>query len=237
MDEGAPLLMVASIDAHSPEVYAKVKGKDSLSIVRKNLRRLIYLRNKAGANCPINIQFQFVVQPGNSNETKSFLQYWTDLLKCQGGEHYHDEIMFKRLSVDGGAKGQAAADKMYVDSVQNQGITAGKYGPVTVCTWEERPWQRDDHHQSKRKACPGLWYTPVIRQDGMLMMCCADLQGELQLGSLQNKGFVELWNGEIAQAKRREHLAGKFSGVCHHCGGINWYSLPNQATESMLLRN
>ena len=224
-----PLLLVASIDAHSPEAYERVKGKDALSVVRKNLRRLLRIRNQIGADCPINLQLQFVVQEGNAHETNDFLQYWTDLLQCQGGEFWHDEIMFKRLSVDGGGAGQAEADRLYVQSVQQQGIRSGEYNGLQVCVWENRPWQRDDEHQEERNPCPALWATPVIRHDGRLMMCCADLQGDMSLGSLQEHSFLDLWNGTEAQRLRTEHLQGAFEGACKHCGGINWYSLPERA--------
>ncbi len=234
-ENSAPLLLVASIDANSKEVYGKVKGKDALSLVRNNIRRFLRLRKKAGQDCPINLQVQFVVQPGNAHETIDFLKYWSDLLHCQGGDHWHDEIMFKRLSVDGGAKGQAAADHLYVQSVQKKGILTKKIGSVNICTWEDRPWQRDDQNQDSRGPCPGLWYTPVIRHDGSLMMCCADLQGELSLGSLQNSRFLDLWNGKKASFKRRQHIKGQFEGVCQHCGGINWYKLPAKVQEQVEL--
>jgi hypothetical protein len=90
--------------------------------------------------------------------------------------------------------------------------------------WEDRPWQRDDAHAA-RGACPGLWLTPVVRQDGHLMMCCADLRGELDLGSLAEASFRELWEGPKATAARLAHLAGRFEGVCAGCGGVNWYTL------------
>ena len=144
--------------------------------------------------------------------------------------------MFKRLSVDGGAKGQSAADDLYVQSVQKKGISTKKIGTVNICTWEDRPWQRDDQNQVSRGPCPGLWFTPVIRHDGSLMMCCADLQGELSLGSLQGNRFLDLWNGNKASLKRRQHMTGKFEGVCQHCGGINWYQLPESIQDKVLLK-
>jgi hypothetical protein len=63
----------------------------------------------------------------------------------------------------------------------------------------------------------------VIRHDGALMMCCADLGGELTLGSLADHSFETLWNGELATRRRMAHLEGRFEGVCAGCGGINWY--------------
>ena len=230
-----PMLLVASIDAASPEVYSQVKGKDRLKLVHENLRRFLRFRRKLQS--PVNLQVQFVVQEENGKEVLDFLTYWSDLFACQGGEFWHDEILFKRLSVDGGGEGQAAADLLYQKFVLDQGIRQEMKGHVQIQVWTKRPWQEDDAHIGTRTACPGLWMTPVIRHDGQLMMCCADLQGELNLGSLKAHHFLELWNGVKAQAERRRHLSGEFRGVCQGCGGINWYDLPEDAQELVQIRN
>ena len=54
----------------------------------------------------------------------------------------------------------------------------------------------------------------------------------MTLGSLAERSFRELWEGPTATAKRLEHLAGEFKGVCEGCGGINWY----ETTEAMKSR-
>ena len=218
---GVPLLLVFTLDAHTPETYAIVKGVDALERARRNIRHLIRMRRRTGG--AVNIQLQFVVQAGNEHEAGDFLDYWSDLLACQGGDQWHDELMFKRLSVGGGADGQAEADRLYEATMKRFGIRAGKVGGVHVNVWSQRPWVEDDGHKGARGACPGLWLTPVIRHDGGLMMCCADLRGELNLGSLADHGFRELWHGADATRARMAHLAGRFEGVCAGCGGINWY--------------
>ena len=60
------------------------------------------------------------------------------------------------------------------------------------------------------------------------MMCCADLRGELNLGSLAEHGFRDLWDGPQATGRRLAHLSGAFDGVCGGCGGINWYETTPQ---------
>ncbi len=224
---GPPLLLVLTIDAHTEATYADVKGVDALARVRRNVRHLIRARTRRQAR--LNLQFQFVVQEGNDHELAPFLRYWTDLLACQGDGPWHDEVMFKRLSVGGGGPGQGEADARYEQALASAGIAAGQRGPVQVCVWERRPWQHDDRAAATgRGACPGLWLTPVIRHDGALMMCCADLHSELNLGSLQQATFSELWHGARATQLRLDHLAGRFEGVCAGCGGINWYDLTPQ---------
>lgn len=226
-----PLLVVFTLDAQTPATYAAVKGQDALERVRRHVRHLVRARRARGAACRVNLQVQFVVQPVNAHEARSFLDFWLDLLACQGGEPWHDEILFKRLSVGGGSAGQAEADRLYEQTLARADIRAGERRGVHVLTWERRPWQQDDGHRGGRGPCPGLWLTPVIRHDGHLMMCCADLQGELDLGSLDETSFRTLWEGPAATAHRLAHLAGRFEGVCAGCGGINWYTLSEEQIE------
>ena len=103
--DGPPLLVVITIDAHTEPTYAHVKGVDALARVRRNVRHLIRARTRRQAR--LNLQFQFVVQEGNDHELAPFLQYWTDLLACQG-DGPGDEVMFKRLGVGGGGPGRVA---------------------------------------------------------------------------------------------------------------------------------
>lgn len=231
--DGPPLLLVFTLDAHSPAAYARVKGRDALDRVRRNVRRILRLRRQGGAR--VNVQVQFVVQDGNAEEAGDFLRYWQDLLGCQGGApQWHDEILFKRLSVGGGGPGQAAADERYERTMSRFGIAAGPQQGVQVHVWERRPWQADDREGPvERTACPGLWLTPVIRHDGVLVMCCADLGSELALGSLHERSFRELWTGASATQHRLSHLAGRFEGPCAGCGGINWYdTTPSMAADA-----
>ena len=226
-----PLLLVASIDAFSCDVYTKVKGFDRLHLVRQNLRRLLRLRKELCA--PVNLQLQFVVQDGNAHEAVQFREYWLDTLRCYGtSDIWHDEIMFKRLSVDGGAIGQKLADDLYEQSILQLGFCNEIIDGVQIQVWENKPWQSTeestkDSQDVKRTACPALWSTPVIRHDGALMLCCADLEGQMTLGNLWEKRFTNLWLSEVARMRRRAHLAGQFTDKCKDCGGVNWYSLPD----------
>lgn len=224
------LLLVFTIDAHTPHTYTKVKGADQLLLVRRNITRLLEMRAQYGRACRLNIQVQFVVQKGNAHECHSFLHYWKQKLMPHHA-FWHDEIMFKRLSVGGGAQGQAEADKLYERSIIEGGISSLHLPHIHLVYWKKRPWQHDDGHQEERGACPALWLTPVIRHDGALMVCCSDLQGTLSLGSLGEQSFLQLWYSQAAQDLREMHLEKKFEGVCLHCGGINWYELSQERIE------
>jgi radical SAM protein with 4Fe4S-binding SPASM domain len=235
--DGAPLLIVFSVDAFSTSTYIDVKGRDYRDVVYKNIRHLIRQRRKIGEKCHVNIQIQFVVQDRNYLEIPVFLEYFVDILGCQGSSQWHDEILFKPLSVDGGSIGQKSADHLYA-SILPLIEPYKKHKTVQIKTWDVRPWQQNQEMDSssknnkhQRSACPGLWMTPVIRHDGELLLCCADLQSEMSLGNLQHHSFGDLWNSRKAVQKRMEHLQGTFTGVCDDCGGINWYDLSKKQKE------
>lgn len=223
LSPGVPLTCVFTLDAVTPETYRRTKGRDGLERARHNIRHLLARRRTLDDPGQVRVQVQFVVQRSNAHEAGDFLRYWTEALTCTG-DGGHGEILFKPLSVGGGAAGQAAANALYTRTLAESGVTPAVGDRLSVTTWEDRPWQRDDVHRA-RSACAGLWYTPVVRQDGHLVMCCADLRSELDLGSLADHGFRALWEGPEARAERKKHRDGVFDGPCASCGGINWYTL------------
>ena len=68
------------VDAHSPEVYAEVKGADKGLQVRKNIERFLALRDALDLAWP-RVTLAFVVQPGNAFEARDFLDHWRPLLR------------------------------------------------------------------------------------------------------------------------------------------------------------
>ncbi len=223
-----PLLVVFTLDAATPATYRRVKGRDGLERARRHVRYLLAHRRGAGR---IDVQVQFVVQPGNAHEAAAFLAYWRGWWRCHGPGGGHLEVLFKRLSVGGGGPGQAAADALYERTLADAGVDEAHDDGFSVGVWRARPWQADDAHTA-RGPCPGAWLTPVVRHDGHLMMCCADLAGDLDLGSLVEHDFRTLWEGPKATAVRLGQLAGRFEGACAACGGVNWYGMPAEGPDA-----
>lgn len=224
-----PLLMVFTLDAASAATYQQVKGQDALDRVRRHVRRFLMQRAKLPFDdVRLNVELQFVLQQGNAHELGAFVDYWDGVLRCYG-EKGHSELMIKRLSVGAGGQAQREADALYERSVAQAGLHAERRPHMELKLWEASPWEApvSTPTPAQRPPCPGLWVTPVIRHDGHLVMCCADLASELDLGPVHERGFRALWEGEIAVQRRLAHLEGRHDevGPCGDCGGIQWYSL------------
>lgn len=68
------------------------------------------------------------------------------------------------------------------------------------------------------------------------MACCADVDGEIPLGSLQDHSFLELWEGELMTQYRLWHIEGAFEAMpkCFNCGGINWIQMGSEEIRTYL---
>jgi len=82
-----------SIDAFSPETYAKVRVKGDLHVTRTNVLRLLQWVRETKARTKIVVSF--VEQPSNCHEIDDFQRYWKD----QGA----DFVIIRRLHSCSGA--------------------------------------------------------------------------------------------------------------------------------------
>lgn len=68
------------------------------------------------------------------------------------------------------------------------------------------------------------------------MACCADVDGQIEVGNLKEKSFEELWEGPLMTRYRLWHIEGDFEQMpkCFHCGGINFYKMTPEEIHDYL---
>ena len=116
-----------SIDAHSREVYADVKGADRQVQVYRNVERFLQLRAQLGLQRPF-VTLAFVVQPENADEAVAFRDHWRDILAGHGCEvaqtwdwpdQRRDTLYFRPLNCGD----QASADALHARVCRALGLT------------------------------------------------------------------------------------------------------------------
>ena len=116
-----------SVDAHSRDVYAEVKGADRQPQVYRNLERFLTLRAEAGQLRPF-VTIAFVVQPDNAHEAVAFRDHWRDLLTELGRpvaqtwdwpDQRMDTLYFRPLNCGD----QAASDALHARVCRELGLT------------------------------------------------------------------------------------------------------------------
>jgi wyosine [tRNA(Phe)-imidazoG37] synthetase (radical SAM superfamily) len=79
-----------SIDAFSAETYGKIRGKpQQYDLLMQNVMALLELRRKRRSVFPL-LRVSFVRQPDNKEETKAFLEHWTNLADMVEVQIHHD---------------------------------------------------------------------------------------------------------------------------------------------------
>ena len=140
-----PILVVFSLDAVSETTYARVKGAPGtvLKRVKRHIDHLVQARSALQLEpTNLNLEFQFVLQPGNAHEAREFVDHWDNYLsEGQNGVGYND-IMLKRLSVDAGGEGQLAADLLYEETLKAFDLRPFSKPHVHLKIWERRPWEK-----------------------------------------------------------------------------------------------
>lgn len=87
-----------SIDAFTPETYAKIRVNGDLRVTRANVLRLIEA-SRASAR-PVRVVVSYIEQPQNAHETADFEKFWKD-----HGAHY---VVIRRLHSQAGTMGDIA---------------------------------------------------------------------------------------------------------------------------------
>jgi len=100
LDSGIHMIDI-SIDAYTPETYAKIRKGGNLKITRHNILELLKWVKKS--NLPTKVVVSFIEQPENSNEIEDFKKFW----KNEGAT----EVIIRRLHSASGAVG-SIAEKM-----------------------------------------------------------------------------------------------------------------------------
>ena len=92
LDSGVHLIDI-SIDAVTPETYARIRVRGDLAVTRANVLRLLEWARAAGS--PTKIVVSFIEQPDNAHEAVPFERFWKE-----NGAH---QVVIRRLHSGAGA--------------------------------------------------------------------------------------------------------------------------------------
>lgn len=76
------------------------------------------------------------------------------------------------------------------------------------------------YEHETRKSCSDLWHKVTINYKGDVNLCCHDFHGIYKLGNLATDDLLTVWNSEEISKIRKEHIQGKYDGLCKNC--IEW---------------
>ena len=90
--------------------------------------------------------------------------------------------------------------------------------------YEREIWEQEQRLVPKRflppNSCPWLYYSITIQDNGDVVSCCRDPQGNNIIGNLVEQPLADVWNGEKFQSFRRAVYTDQSKvSLCHGCNG------------------
>ena len=92
-------------------------------------------------------------------------------------------------------------------------------GEIDVSKWNVQ------NKKKLRWSCYHPFFAPAVAWNGDILLCCADPHRKSAIGTFPQMSVAEAWQSSILQRIRKEHLDGRYTGICENCD--IWKQVPN----------
>lgn len=184
--------ILISIDGTTQETYEQYRVGGSLEKVIEGTKNLVKAKREMNSSTP-HIIFQFLVVKPNEHQI--------DEVKKLGAEIGVDEVKLKTAQLydfENGNELMPSIDKFSRYKKLESGSYKIKNELLNHC------WK--------------LWHSCVITWDGKIVPCCFDKDAQHQLGNLNTKSFLEIWQSGLYRSFRSRILKSrKEIDICTNC--------------------
>lgn len=224
-----------SVDAATPETYARIRGVDGFDVVMANVRR--FARLLCGRQRP-RLSFWMMAMRENLDELPDLVDLAAEIGVpevyvqrlvlidrglARGEQSLHGQLRAREQAVLAQAAARARTHQLAFrasgltsprESLQRQERATGAVDPVRV--GQDGPYS----------ACHRLWTTTYITANGNVLPCCIspfstnDYAG-LILGNVFHSPLAEIWNGDRYIARRAALYTAHPLPPCGRCG-VDW---------------
>ena len=208
-DAPVPQTWHLSIDADTPDRYARIKGRASFAEVLANVEGFLDELARRRPRWPRPV-FQMIVGENNAAEVPAFLRRWTSACERRGlpvrpsaqsvpvGE---DAIVFFRQLDAPDPQAQERANAAFRSAMAAIGLDL------------PRPASTPLRVAPGPGVCGCLWKSPVVGWQGDVTTCVRDNRFENRVGNVKNTPLSELWWGPRMRQSREGAHAGNYAGL------------------------
>jgi len=84
----------------------------------------------------------------------------------------------------------------------------------------------DQHRHTRKSACASLWKEFSITWNGEVALCFQDANCQEGIGNINDESIEGIWTSKYLE-KRKEHIRGKYFGLCSQCDSNTEIILPD----------
>jgi MoaA/NifB/PqqE/SkfB family radical SAM enzyme len=211
--------LTVSMDAATPETYARLRPPGRFEDVIAGLERIRDWKAKLGRTQP-RVEMAFLGMKSNIHELPDFVRLahrvgaYGIILQALG------EVPL--VAGESIAKNDKATGRRYFSEAQRIGAELGV--AVSLLPPDQFEEDRGDRNAPLtgarlRKNCRDPWNKAVIATNGDVLPCCACNR---PMGNLLAQSFMEIWRGPAYTELRRQILTPDPPEMCRYCTGMPW---------------
>lgn len=208
-----------SLDAVTPEVFRAVKGSSGqlYGQVVENIKYLLRRREELQIDMP-HLLFLFVIQETNKHQAGEFIRFWSEQLDRHSAKYeitdsawYYgdrDKLCLARLCSSIECREGAA---LHERTLAEMGFYATDYAAVLE--------DRITIPGNQRNPCFPIWHQLFVTSQGMVTVCCRDLELQMAVGDIGIQTFDEILRSEKYHQLRLCHIKSRQETLplCANC--------------------
>lgn len=226
--------LTVSMDAATPQIYARLRPPAGFEQVIAGLERLTYWKKQLGSDQP-RVELAFLGMKSNIHEFPDFVR----LAHRVGAYGVILQALGEVPLVEGEsiAKNDKATGRRIFQEAARIGRELGVH--VELLPPDQFEEDRGDRNmisepRGLRKGCRDLWNKAVITTTGDVLPCCAGAQ---PLGNLLSQTFEQIWHGPAYRSLRRAILSENPPPMCRYCTGMPWSNMSAADDWRFLVRD
>lgn len=211
--------LMVSVDAATPETYARIRPPGKFQAVTDGLRSLKAWKERLSRTQP-RVEVAFVGMKSNIEEFPALVRMAPELGAAQVTLQAMGE--YPGLENESVAAHHKALGRAKFEESRRIGDELG----VRVALLPEDQFAEDRQERNAvrdtrryRKQCYDLWNRALVSANGDVLPCCA---APVPMGSLLASTFAEIWRGPAYNALRAQFLSGELPEMCRLCTGTAW---------------
>jgi MoaA/NifB/PqqE/SkfB family radical SAM enzyme len=216
-----------SLDAATPETFARVRGKPLFDVIIRNIKGLTALKAERGSLTPL-VSFWLTGLRETLKELPDFIRLAYSLgiervylqrLVYWDGNNNHDQMARPEQSL---FDSLGSEEEALIRSAERLALSLGISFEASGATTPSASLSGDAREQPW-SACTRPWTLMYISARGSAFPCCIapfstkDLS-RLSLGNAFSRDLATIWNGEKYQDFRRRLLSADPPECCKGCG-------------------
>jgi len=213
LESGADEISI-SVDGSTQNIYGDICINGDLYTVKKNIKKLVKLRNKLGSSLRIDVAI--VVQRDNIKDLANIIRVADDLGVDEINPTPVVEYDIKEFE-DYTLKNTMIELRYALKKIDTSTTVIADLNLEPLYTYIKDYSNNELKYNSTKYSCYMPWHNCYITWEGDVVPCCYYYDKQVCFGNVLREGFEKIWNNDKYKKFREAHSKSRDMPICQTC--------------------